>query len=70
MPAFDETAKRRIRFQTRRGLRELEILLGRFQDKEFQPLSDEELAVLVEILDLPAPQCLALVHEKDEAGKP
>ena len=70
MPAFDETAKRRIRFQTSRGLLELDILLGRFMDKEFQHLSDDELAVFVEILDLPDQEFLALVNEKEEAGKP
>ena len=70
MPAFDETAKRRIRFQTRRGLLELDLLLGRFMDKEFQHLSDDELAVFVEILDLPDQEFLALVNEKEEAGKP
>ena len=69
MPAFDETAKRRIRFQTRRGLLELDILLGRFMDKEFQHLSDDELAVFVEILELPDQEFLALVNEKEEAGK-
>ena len=69
MPAFDETAKRRIRFQTRRGLLELDILLGRFMDKGFQHLSDDELAVFVEILDLPDQEFLALVNEKEEAGK-
>ena len=68
MPAFDETAKRRIRFQTRRGLLELDILLGRFMDKEFQHLSDDELAVFVEILDLPDQEFLALVNEKEAAG--
>lgn len=70
MPAFDETAKRRIRFQTRRGLLELDILLGRFMDKEFQHLSDDELAVFVEILDLPDQEFLALVNEKEAACKP
>ena len=70
MPAFDETAKRRIRFQTRRGLLELDILLGRFMDKEFQHLSDDELAVFVEILDLPDQEFLDLVNEKEAAGKP
>ena len=70
MPAFDETAKRRIRFQTRRGLLELDILLGRCMDKEFQHLSDDELAVFVEILDLPDQEFLALVNEKEAAGKP
>ena len=39
-------------------------------DKEFQHLSDDELAVFVEILDLPDQEFLALVNEKEAAGKP
>lgn len=65
MAKFDETEKRRIRFQTRRGLLELDILLGRFMEKEFQHLSDDELAVFVEILDLPDQEFLALVNQKE-----
>ncbi|WP_373700695.1 succinate dehydrogenase assembly factor 2 [Neisseria dentiae] len=66
MPVFDEAAKRRIRYQTRRGLLELDIVLGRFMDKEFQNLSDEELAVFVDILELPDQEFLALVNQKEE----
>ncbi|MBF0804250.1 MULTISPECIES: succinate dehydrogenase assembly factor 2 [Neisseria] len=66
MPVFDEAAKRKIRYQTRRGLLELDIVLGRFMDKEFQNLSDEELAVLVDILRLPDQELLALVNQKEE----
>lgn len=65
MPVFDEAAKRRIHYQTRRGLLELDILLGKFMEKEFQNLNDEELAVFVEILDLPDQQFLALVNQKE-----
>lgn len=66
MPVFDEAAKRRICYQTRRGLLELDIVLGRFMDKEFQNLSDEELAVFVDILELPDQEFLALVNQKEE----
>lgn len=69
MTTFSETEKRRIRFQTRRGLLELDILLGRFMEKEFQQLSDDELAVFVEILDLPDQEFLALVNEKETTDK-
>ena len=41
MANFDETAKRRIRFLTRRGLLELDIVLGRCMEKEFDNLRDE-----------------------------
>ena len=50
---FDDAARRRIRWLTRRGLLELDIVLGRFMAQEFDSLSDDELAVLVQILDLP-----------------
>lgn len=53
MVTFDDAAKRRIRFLTRRGLLELDIVLKRFMEKEFQHLSNAELSVFVEILDLP-----------------
>lgn len=66
---FSDIEKRRIRFQTRRGLLELDILLGRFMDKEFQQLGDDELAVFVEILDLPDQEFLALVNEKEQTDK-
>ncbi|MDO4695981.1 MAG: succinate dehydrogenase assembly factor 2 [Neisseria sp.] len=66
MASFEEAAKRRIRFLTRRGLLELDIVLGRFMEKEFQHLSDEELEVFVELLDLPDPEFLALVNEKEK----
>ena len=70
MANFDETAKRRIRFLTRRGLLELDIVLWRFMEKEFDNLSDEELSVFVEILELPDPSFLALVNEKEETDNP
>lgn len=63
MAKFDETAKRRIKFLTRRGLLELDILLSRFMEKSFPTLSDEELSVFIEILDLPDQEFLALVNQ-------
>ena len=70
MITFDEAAKRRIRFLTRRGLLELDIVLKRFMEKEFPHLSDEELAVFVNILDLPDQKFLALVNRKETTENP
>ena len=70
MTQFDETAKRRIRFLTRRGLLELDIVLKRFMETEFRHLSDEELSVFVEILDLPDQEFLALVYGKETTDRP
>ena len=70
MITFDDAAKRRIRFLTRRGLLELDIVLKRFMEKEFPHLSDEELAVFVNILDLPDQEFLALVNRKVTTENP
>lgn len=63
MAQFTEIDKRRIRFQTRRGLLELDIVLKRFMEQEFPHLSDEELAVFVDILALQDQEFLALVNQ-------
>ncbi len=65
MSRFTETEKRRIRFLTRRGLLELDILLKKFMETRFDTLSDHELAVFVDILDLPDQEFLAQVNQKE-----
>ncbi len=70
MVTFDDAAKRRIRFLTRRGLLELDILLEQFMATEFQRLGDDELAVFVEILDLPDQDFLALANRQKETDNP
>lgn len=69
MAQFDETAKRRIRFQTRRGLLELDIVLKRFMENHFQHLSDEELSIFVDILELQDQDFLALVNQVEQAQR-
>ena len=51
MMVFDDIAKRKIRFQTRRGLLELDLIFGRFMEKEFEHLNDKELSEFSEILE-------------------
>lgn len=63
MAQFTETDKRRIRFQTRRGLLELDIVLKQFMEHRFPTLTDEELAVFVDILQLEDQEFLALVNQ-------
>jgi len=62
MSTFDDTAKRRLRFQIRRGLLELDILLKQFMAAEFDRLSDAELAVFTELLALPDPELFAQLN--------
>lgn len=69
MAQFDDTAKRRIRFQTRRGLLELDIVLKRFMAEEFEQLNDEELAVFVDILALEDQEFLAIVNQYEPSPR-
>lgn len=69
MAQFDETAKRRIRFQTRRGLLELDIVLQRFMANEYENLSDDELAIFVAILALEDQELLAIINQVEPAPK-
>lgn len=45
-------------------------ILKRFMEKEFQHLSDAELSIFVEILDLPDQEFLALVNQKETTDNP
>lgn len=67
---FDDTAKRKIRFQTRRGLLELDIVLGRFMEKEFDRLSDEELAVFAGFLEGQDHDLLAEINGTNSTDSP
>ncbi|WP_239323551.1 succinate dehydrogenase assembly factor 2 [Snodgrassella gandavensis] len=63
MQHFDDNAKRRIRWLTRRGLLELDIILGRFMSQAFDQLSDDDLSAFVALMDLPDPEILALINQ-------
>ena len=43
----------RVRWRSRRGLLELDIVLGRFIDASYMQLSEAELLVFEELLDMP-----------------
>lgn len=63
MAQFDDITKRRIRFQTRRGLLELDIVLKNFMATEFDRLNDDELAVFMDILALEDQELLAIINQ-------
>lgn len=69
MMVFDDTYKRKIRFQTRRGLLELDLVFGRFMEKEFEHLNDQELSELVEILEFQDQELLALINGHAQTEK-
>ena len=69
MMVFDDIAKRKIRFQTRRGLLELDLIFGRFMEKEFEHLNDKELSEFSEILEFQDQELLALINGHSTTGK-
>ncbi|ASK26670.1 FAD assembly factor SdhE [Neisseria chenwenguii] len=69
MKVFDDTDKRKIRFQTRRGLLELDLIFGRFMEQEFDRLNDEELALFTEVLEFQDQELLALVNGHTQTDK-
>lgn len=59
-PSDHDVRRRRIRIRAwRRGLRELDILMGGFVDARVDALSDSELSELEELLDLPDAEVLS-----------
>lgn len=69
MTQFNETEKRRITFQMRRGLLELDIVLRRFISTEFPKLNDAELTILVELLKLEDQDLLAQINQAEPPKK-
>jgi antitoxin CptB len=59
-PSDSDIRRRRIRIRAwRRGLRELDILMGGFVDASVDALGDAELVELEELLDLPDAELLS-----------
>jgi len=59
--ALDER-RRRILFRAwRRGMREMDLVMGRFADAHLPTMSETELAEFERLLDAPDPQALAWI---------
>ena len=56
---LDERRKRLLFRCWHRGTREMDLILGRFADAEIATLSDEELATLERLIELPDPDLYA-----------
>ncbi len=59
-------AERRLRWRCRRGLLELDIVLGRFIEQHYPALSTEQQLVFDELLDLPDTELWDLITGKKE----
>ena len=59
--ALDER-RRRILFRAwRRGLREMDLVMGQFADTHLPAMSDDEVAEFERLLEIPDPQILAWI---------
>jgi antitoxin CptB len=64
--ALDER-RRRILFRAwRRGVREMDLVLGRFADAHLPTMSDDELAEFERLLDVPDPQAFSWIIGAEE----
>ena len=67
---YDEIELKRMRWRSRRGLLELDIIIERFLNSDFDTLSYEELAAYRELLTWEDNDLLDLVNAKVEADVP
>ena len=56
----------RVRWRCRRGLLELDIVLGRFIEQRYPALDDEQCVVFDELLDYPDTELWDLITGKKE----
>ncbi|MDK2125534.1 FAD assembly factor SdhE [Parachitinimonas caeni] len=64
---MDEAEKNRLRWRSRRGLLELDLVFSRFLQHEFDSLSDAEFEIYQDLLLLPDNDLLDLVDGKTES---
>ena len=64
--ALDER-RRRILFRAwRRGVREMDLIMGRFADANLPTMSEDELAEFEGLLDIPDPEIMAWIIGAEE----
>jgi antitoxin CptB len=64
--ALDER-RRRILFRSwRRGVREMDLIMGRFADTYLPAMTEDELAEFERLLDVPDPQALGWIIGGEE----
>jgi antitoxin CptB len=68
--ALDERRLARIRWRCRRGLLENDLILARFLDAKGAALTDDEVAMLDRLLDLPDNDLWDLIAGRADAADP
>ncbi|GGY03159.1 FAD assembly factor SdhE [Paludibacterium paludis] len=70
MTDIDPIELKRIRWRSRRGLLELDLVLERFLARRFDSLSGPQLAAYRELLELPDNDFLDIVNGKADPDDP
>lgn len=70
MSEIDPIEKKRIRWRSRRGLLELDLVLERFLAQRYDSLTAAEFAAYRELLELPDNDFLDVVNGKAEIEDP
>jgi antitoxin CptB len=65
----DPANRRRLRWRSRRGLLENDLVMGRFFDRHEAGLTDADIAALDILLDLPDNDLLDLIFERRVASE-
>jgi succinate dehydrogenase flavin-adding protein (antitoxin of CptAB toxin-antitoxin module) len=77
VPTLDPVSLERVRWRCRRGLLELDIVLGRFVRQRYEAMSNDQRVVFDELLDMPDTELwdvitgkkeTALVHQREVLG--
>ncbi|TDR94580.1 succinate dehydrogenase assembly factor 2 [Enterovirga rhinocerotis] len=63
--ALDPRRKRALFRAWHRGMREMDLVMGRFADREMAGLSEAELDEFEALMDLPDPQVFAWIAEQE-----
>lgn len=66
MNKMTEIDKKRLIWRSRRGLLELDVLLQKFLEEDFVVLSDVELFIYEQILELPDAEFLDIINKVRE----
>lgn len=63
-------AKARLRWQCRRGMRELDVLLGQWLDERYDRAGDEQKTAFGQLLELTDPELAAYLLQGAASGDP
>jgi antitoxin CptB len=66
VPILDPVSLERVRWRCRRGLLELDIVLGRFIEQRYPVMDNGQRMVFDELLDLPDTELWDLITDKKE----